>query len=340
MCARALGRVCGIRVVSELWANMFIPPTNIHTPCREGDKIAVSGAPILKEQSFVYTGQKLDFTWEGAGIDLYFPAATCDKDIKVSVECMTHVEEDCIMPRGYRVMPMASMAYKISASAIFPAPVRVRVAHCAIVEREDALVHMVAHGGPPYRFKLLHGGRFPSNESYGEIEFCLISIFYNIMDPKMSLAVFVAYLNNNTVHILVTKNLPANRTAVRSEYENADLHEHNMTYYYLTTTIVLDIPENENGWRIKPTCLPTSISMRDIHAYEPGSVIPKVELQPEWQDSSRKPQRTEVEVKLQGGSMESLTVICGQQPPQTSSPQSCGQQLPPAEPAQPVQPCK
>ena len=154
----------------------------------------------------------------------------------------------------------------------------------------------------------------------------------------MSLAVFVAYLNNNTIHILVTKNLPANCNAVRSKYKNP--HEHNMTYYYLTAAIVLDISENENGWRIKPTCQPTSISMRDIHAYEPGSVIPKVELKLEWQDSSREPQRTEVQVKLQGGSMESLTVICGQQPPQNSSPQSCGQQLPPAEPAQPVQPRK
>ena len=296
---------------------------------------------MVNEQSFVYTGKELDFIWEDAGIDLYFPAATCERDIKVSVECMTHVEEDCIMPRGYRLMPMASMAYKISASAIFPAPVRVRVQHCAIVEREDALVHMVAHDEPPYRFKLLHGGRFPRDQSYGEIElkeFCLITIFYNIMDPKMSLAVFVAYLNNNTVHILVTKNLPANRSAVRSEYKNADLRPYDMRNYYLTTAIVLDIPKDKDGWRIKPTCQPTSISMLNIHAYEPGSVIPKVELQLEWQDSSREPQRTEVQVKLQGGSMESLTLICGQQPPQTSSPQSCGQQLPPAEPAQPPQP--
>ena len=141
----------------------------------------------------------------------------------------------------------------------------------------------------------------------------------------MSLAVFVAYLNDNTIHILVTKNLPANRSAVRSEYENADLRPYDMRNYYLTTAIVLNIPENENGWHIQPTCQPTNISMLNIHAYEPGSVIPKVELKLEWQDSSREPQRTEVEVKLQGGSMESLRLICGQQPP-------------PAEPAQPPQP--
>ena len=156
----------------------------------------------------------------------------------------------------------------------------------------------------------------------------------------MSLAVFVAYLNDNTIHFLVTKNLPANRSAVRSEYENADLRPYDMRYYYLTTAIILDIPKDKDGWHIKPTCQPTNISMLNVHAYEPGSVIPKVELQLEWQDSSREPQRTEVEVKLQGGSMESLTLICGQQPPQTSSPQSCGQQPPPAEPAQPPQPCK
>ena len=53
-------------------------------------------------------------------------------------------------------------------------------------------------------------------------EFSLLTILYNIMDTKMMLAVFVAHLKeNNTIHFLVTKNTPANCTAVRNEYRNA-----------------------------------------------------------------------------------------------------------------------
>ncbi|CAI8005534.1 hypothetical protein GBAR_LOCUS4297 [Geodia barretti] len=127
----------------------------------EDNKIIVAGVPILGAQKFWYTGKQMDFIWEEAGISLHFPAAFCERDIKISVGIFTDLEQNCILPQ---LMPRASSTYEIKASAPLPAPVRVRIEHCAIVEKENSLVHMVAHGGAPYQFKPLHGGHFPLNK--------------------------------------------------------------------------------------------------------------------------------------------------------------------------------
>ena len=159
-------------------------------------------------------------------------------------------------------MPTASATYKITSNVTtLPAPVRVRIQHCAIVEEEDTLVFMVAHDGPPYDFQLWQGGKILPGKSYGEIEvekFSFFTIFYNVLDMKMSLAVFVAYLSNNIVHFLVTKNLPANCTQVKNEYPSVELYA--ISYYYSTTKISLSvIPNFQECWLIQPVCQPASV---------------------------------------------------------------------------------
>ncbi|CAI8049097.1 hypothetical protein GBAR_LOCUS27042, partial [Geodia barretti] len=212
------------------------------------NKIIVAGVSIFMRQYFWYTGKQMDFIWEEAGISLHFPAARCMRSIQISVGIFTDLEQNCMIPQRYQLMPRASSTYEIKSSAPLPAPVRVRIEHCGIVEKENSLVHMVAHGDAPYQFKPLHGGHFPLNKSYGEIEmaeFCLLTILYNILDTKMMLAVFVAHLKeNNTIHFLVTKNTPANHTAVQNKYTNASLQPpHTKRYFYGTTEISLSIPE-------------------------------------------------------------------------------------------------
>ena len=86
---------------------------------REGDKLIVSGAVVLKEQFFKYTGRKLDFIWEEAGVSLHFPAATLRKSIDMSVVVVANVTDHSIFPRKYRFMPAASATYKITASAYY-----------------------------------------------------------------------------------------------------------------------------------------------------------------------------------------------------------------------------
>ena len=97
-----------------------------------------------------------------------------------------------------------------------------------------------------------------------------------------------------------------------------------MTYYYSTTKISLGnlSIEEENGWHVKPLHEPASIDMHSVHAYEPGCVIPKIELQLEW-NGAGEPEKKKIEVE--GGNMESFTLFCGGQPPVTPAPTSHSQ---------------
>ena len=187
----------------------------------DDNKIIVAGAPILSKQYFWYTGKEMDFIWKEAGISMHFPATLCERDVMISVKIFTNREQNYILPQQYQILPKASAVYEITASAELPAPVRVKVEHCAVVDKEDILTFMLAHNGPPNKFEPLHGGYFPLNKSHGEIElmkFSLLTILYNILDWKLTLAIHIAYLKDNVVHFLVTKNLPANCTAVQEIY--------------------------------------------------------------------------------------------------------------------------
>ena len=246
---------------------------------------------------------------------MHFPTFL-NEGINFRVEVIPNIEEACILPRKYRLMPTASVTYKITSNVTtLPAPVRVRIQHCAIVEKEDSLVFMMAHDGPPYHFQLWHGGKFPPGESYGEIKvekFSFFTIFNNVLDMKMSLAVFVAYLSNNIVHFLVTKNLPANCTQVKNEYLSIELDKYAISYYYSTTNIALKVIQNfQDSWLLEPVCQPACIDMRSVHAYEPGCVIPKIELKLEWKGAGE-PGKKKVKIAVEG---RSFILFCGVQPP-------------------------
>lgn len=283
--------------------------------CRDDDKkIIVAGVPLLTQLEFIYTGREMDFIWEEAGISLHFMAASCERDIEMSVGLFTNLEQNCILPQRYQFMPMASATYKILASAPLPAPVKVRIEHCGVVDKEDSLTYMVARESrPPYHFQALDGGHFPLDGSYGEIEmnnFCLLTIFYNVLDSKMTLAVHIAYLRKNVVHFLVTKNIPAHCTAVKKQYQSVlRFDSYTMRYFYGTTKILLSIPLDCKGWCIEPSCRPALVDMLSIHTYQPGSVIPKVELKLNWQGTGQ-PEEQKVEIEVEGGSMESFTLSC------------------------------
>ena len=118
-----------------------------------------------------------------------------------------------------------------------------------------------------------------------------------------------------------------------------------MQYFYTTTTISLSIPELEpgcDGWCIEPRCRPVTVGMLGVHTYEPGGVIPKIELKLKWRGEG-KPEEQEVDIGVEGGSMESFTLSfeptqqspeslpqsqqsLNQQPPQPATTE--GQQLP------------
>ena len=61
--------------------------------------------------------------------------------------------------------------------------------------------------------------------------------------------------------------------------------------------------------------------MNSVHAYEPGSIIPKIELKLQWKGAGE-PEKKAVKIAVEGGSMESFTLFCGEQPPVTPAPTS------------------
>ena len=182
-------------------------------------KIVVSGVSIFSKQSFWYTGRKMDFIWEEAGISLHFPDASYKEEIEISVSVATNADELSILPPQYRLMPAASATYRITASNVLPAPAQIRIQHCAILHKENSLILMVARKGPPYWFEPLNDGEFPLKSDYCEIstkKFSLFHIVWNLLfNRPMRLSVRIFYHNDNTATFVVTKNLPAHITAMK-----------------------------------------------------------------------------------------------------------------------------
>ena len=102
----------------------------------------------------VYTGEACSHVSQN-GISFHFPASEskCSVELRFKV-----VNDDYVLPKGYEDMPLVSSMFKITASDELPVPVTVRMEHCAIIEDDDSLVHMIAHGPPPYHFQPLLSG--------------------------------------------------------------------------------------------------------------------------------------------------------------------------------------
>ena len=109
----------------------------------------------------------------------------------------------------------------------------------------------------------------------------------------------------------MTKNIPAHVTAFREEYINVDrIEQFAMKCPIFTTEIVLLIPPTPiDGWSIQSTRLPPKINMNDIIEFEPGSVLPCIELLMKWVGEGD-PKEGKVQIGIQGGDMESFTLIC------------------------------
>ena len=184
-------------VGNDLFEEMFAPrlPSALLVGPTAPSAVAAS---VFWRKSVRYT-MGSHFNWDKAGISLHFPQVNSHKNIMISVEVMRNIDDDSILPRRYRLLPTVSAAYRITASDELPAPVTVRIEHCAIHDKEGSLVFLKADDTPPYRFQPLPDGRFPLKESYGEIEmnhFCTLWIIWSILGYRLRLALFVFYERN------------------------------------------------------------------------------------------------------------------------------------------------
>ena len=186
--------------------------------------------------------------------------------------------------------------------------------HCAVLEEEDSLVHIVAHEGPPYYFELLPGGKFPLGSSYGEIEltkFSLLNIMWKTFGYQMLLSLQVFYFANSRAIFVVTKNLAENITALEQKCRSAiEVREKSVICDYTTNEIALSLPHaTDNGWNITSTFKPAKINMDTIQYYRPGRTPPSIELNIKWKGNGD-PINTGIEIGIQGGDSQSFTLFC------------------------------
>ena len=165
----------------------------------------------------VYTGEACSHISQN-GISLHFPASVskCKVELRYKV-----VNDDYVLPEGYEDMPLVSSMFKIAASDELPVPVTVQMEHCAIIEEDDSLVHMIAHGPPPYHFQPLWSGSFPLGERYGEIHFGIFTTLAKKLGLTLSLSVQVFYHDHSSATFVVTKNLRPLILAVENKYAGA-----------------------------------------------------------------------------------------------------------------------
>jgi hypothetical protein len=263
-----------------------------------------------EEFTFTYYGGVHNFLWRGPGISLFFPGADCSLQLTFSVKT---VNDDYVLPLEYQEMPLVSGMYEIIASDKLPAPATMQIQHCAIIDEEDSLIFMVAHGKPPYHFEPLPGGRFPLGESYGEVKidkFCKFMILYRNLRGSMSLSAHVFYHTNITATFVVTKNVEALIAAVKKKYVRVNYSEWSMSCNNTTKAIVLTMPDCESGeWSIEPEIKPPKIETRLIRKYREGKTPPSVKLNMRWTGDG-KPRKKYVEIKMKGASLESFTLYC------------------------------
>ena len=249
----------------------------------QGAQLPSPSSPSEPEETVVYTGEPCSYFSQN-GISFHFPASEskCRVELRYKV-----VVDDYVLPKGYEDMPLASSMFKITASDELPVPVTVRMEHCAIIEEDDSLVHMIAHGPPPYHFQPLWSGKFPLGERYGEIQvkrFSVLTTLAKILGLRLSLSVHVFYHDHSSATFVATKNLRPLISAVEIKYAGAKKGlEQSVLCGYETEAITLTIPNPQRGgWCVEPAFEPAQIETRLIREYREGRTPPGVHLKIKW----------------------------------------------------------
>ena len=250
----------------------------------QGAQLPSPSSTTEPEETVVYTGEACSHVSQN-GISFHFPASQykCRVELRFKV-----VNDDYVLPKGYEDMPLVSSMFEITASDELPVPVTVRMEHCAIIEEDDPLVHMIAHGPPPYHFQPLLSGKFPLGERYGEIQvhrFSVLTTLAKKLGLRLSLSVQVFYHDHSSATFVATKNLLRLISAVKSKYAAANrVVEQSMSCGYETEAITLTVPDppQEGGWCVQPEFEPAKIETRLIRNYKVGKTPPGVHLKIKW----------------------------------------------------------
>ena len=260
----------------------------------------------------VYTGEACSHV-SPSGISFHFPANESKCRVKLRYKV---VNDDYVLPEGYEDMPLVSSMFKITTSDDLPVPVTVQMEHCAIIEEDDSLMHMIAHGPPPYHFQPLLSGTFPLGERYGEIQvkhFSILTTLARKLGLRLSLSVQVFYHDHSSATFVATKKLRRLISAVRSKYAAANrVVEQSMSCGYETEAITLTVPDppQEGGWCVQPEFQPAKIETRLIRNYKLGKTPPGVHLKIKWTGKGE-PVEEDIRIAVGGTiSVDSFLLSC------------------------------
>ena len=257
----------------------------------------------------VYTGEACSYFSQN-GISFHFPASEskCRVELRFKV-----VNDDYVLPKGYEDMPLVSSMFKITTSDELPVPVTVQMEHCAIIEEDDSLVHMIAHGPPPYHFKLLPEGKFPLGECYGEIEMKMFCTLTQAQKRRgsMSLSVHIFYHSYCSATFIATRNLRTLNRAVKKKYVDAiKVVEQSISCNHSIEAITLRIPRPKpQGWFVQPEFEPPKIETRLIREYREGKIPPCIHLSMTWTGEGM-PVEEKVKIAVGGTSVKSFFLSC------------------------------
>ena len=260
----------------------------------------------------VYTGKACSHVSQN-GISFHFPASQskCRVELRYKV-----VNDDYVLPKGYEDMPLVSSMFEITTSDELPVPVTVRMEHCAIIEEDDSLVHMIAHGPPPYHFQPLLSGKFPLGGRYGEMQvkrFSIFTILAKKLGLKLSLSVQVFYNDNtSSATFVATKNLRPLISAVENKYAGAKKGlEQSVLCGYETEAITLTVPDpQEGGWCVEPAFETAQIETRLIREYREGRTPPNIHLKIKWTGEGQ-PVEKDIRIAVGGTiSVDSFLLSC------------------------------
>ena len=277
----------------------------------QGSHLPSPLSPSEPEETVVYTGEACSYFSQN-GISFHFPASEskCRVELRFKV-----VNDDYVLPEGYEDMPLVSSMFKITTSDELPVPVTVQMEHCAIIEEDDSLVHMIAHGPPPYYFQPLLSGKFPFGGRYGEIQvkrFSIFTILAKKLGLALSLSVQVIYHDHSSATFVATKNLQHLISAVKSKYAAAiRVVEQSMSCGYETEAITLTVPDppQEGGWCVQPEFEPAQIETKLIREYREGKIPPCIHLSMTWTGEGM-PVEEKVKIAVVGTSVKSFFLSC------------------------------
>ena len=166
----------------------------------------------------IFPGKEFSYTWKDYGLKVHIPADALDPDTPpTTMTIQASLSGNYQLPH---MMELVSAIYWITFPRKYSQPVRLNLQHCALVESNDdisSLEFITAKCNQeklPYHFKVISGGVFELNHSYGTIELSHFSGFgIGSRRSKRKYSIRTYYIPYSSltwlVHITITRNLKA-----------------------------------------------------------------------------------------------------------------------------------